>query len=327
MKKISSAIIGFGIGQKHFEAIHKYKNSEVNIICEKDLNKLKFLKKKFPKIKITNNEDEIFLNKEINLVSIASYDNDHYKQILKCIKYKKNIIVEKPMCLSLKELKYIKRLILKSNLKITSNLVLRVNDLFLDIKKKIKKENIFYLEADYIWGRKNKLYGWRSNIKDYSVLLGAGIHVIDLVMWLLNKKPRSVFTVANNIATSKTRFKKNSMYLLILEFPGNIIAKITANAGGIYKHFHELKIFTKNKTFSNTLTGSVTINKNTLKKNSRFYPDKKNRKKLIHNFLDCLVQPKKKHIIQNKDLFNSMSVCFAAEKALKKNKKIKIRYI
>ena len=187
MKKISSAIIGFGIGQKHFEAIHKYKNSEVNIICEKDLNKLKHLKKKFPKIKITNNEDEIFLNKEINLVSIASYDNDHYKQILKCIKYKKNIIVEKPMCLSLKELKYIKRLILKSNLKITSNLVLRVNDLFLDIKKKIKKENIFYLEADYIWGRKNKLYGWRSNIKDYSVLLGAGIHVIDLVMWLLNK--------------------------------------------------------------------------------------------------------------------------------------------
>ena len=97
-------------------------------------------------------------------------------------------------------------------------------------------------------------------------------------MWLLNKKPQSVFTVANNIATSKTRFKKNSMYLLVLEFPGNIIAKITANAGGIYKHFHELKIFTKNKTFSNTLTGSVTIDKNSIKKNSSFYPDKKNRK-------------------------------------------------
>jgi predicted dehydrogenase len=39
MKKIKAGIIGFGIGQKHFEAIQNYKNSEVKIICEKNLNK------------------------------------------------------------------------------------------------------------------------------------------------------------------------------------------------------------------------------------------------------------------------------------------------
>ena len=43
MKKISAGIIGFGIGQKHFEAIHNYKNAKVKVICEK---------KKFKKIKI-----------------------------------------------------------------------------------------------------------------------------------------------------------------------------------------------------------------------------------------------------------------------------------
>ena len=94
MKKISAGIIGFGIGQKHFEAIHNYKNSKVKIICEKNLNKLSFLRKKFPTIKITNNKNDIFLNKDINLVSIASYDNYHYAQIIKSIKYKKNFIVE-----------------------------------------------------------------------------------------------------------------------------------------------------------------------------------------------------------------------------------------
>ena len=45
--KISAGIIRSGIGQKHFEAIHNYKNSKVKIICEKNLNKLNF--KKFPK--------------------------------------------------------------------------------------------------------------------------------------------------------------------------------------------------------------------------------------------------------------------------------------
>ena len=69
------------------------------------------------------------------------------------------------MCLNLKHLQNIKKLILKSNVKIMSNMVLRVNDLFINIKKKISKDNIFYIEADYIWGRINKLFGWRSKNK------------------------------------------------------------------------------------------------------------------------------------------------------------------
>ncbi len=327
MKKIKAGIIGFGIGQKHFEAIQYHKKSEVKIICEKNLKKISILKKKFPKIMITNNENKIFSNKEINLVSIASYDNDHYHQILKCIKNKKNIIVEKPMCLTPVQLKHIKKKISKSGIKITSNLVLRVNDLFKNIKKQVKRDSIFYIEADYIWGRKKKLFGWRSRIKDYSIILGAGIHVIDLVMWLLKKRPRSVIAVANKIATSKTVYKKNSMALLILEFPGNIIAKITANAAAIHKHFHEIKIFTNTKTINNTLNGSFTFTENSLVKNEYSYPDKVNRKKLIQNFLDCIVNKKNKSIISEKEQFDLMSVCFAAEDSIKKNKKIKIKYI
>ena len=327
MKKIKAGIIGFGIGQKHFEAIQTHKESEVKIICEKNLKKISILKKKFPNIEITNNENKVFSNKEINLVSIASYDNHHYHQILKCIKNRKNIIVEKPMCLTPDQLRHIKKKISKSGIKITSNLVLRVNDLFKNIKKKIEKDNIFYIEADYIWGRKKKLFGWRSKIKDYSIILGAGIHVIDLVMWLLNKRPRSVIAVANKIATSKTVYKKNSMALLILEFPGNIIAKITANAAAIHKHFHEIKIFTNTKTINNSFSGSFTFTKNAFTKNKFLYPDKANRKKLIQNFLDCIINKNKKSIISEKEQFDLMSVCFAAEDSIRKNKRIKIKYI
>ena len=59
-----------------------------------------------------------------------------------------------------------------------SNLVLRVNSKFKMIKKKLtlKKDNIYYMEADYLWGRSKKLEGWRSKTKNYSVILGAAIH-------------------------------------------------------------------------------------------------------------------------------------------------------
>ena len=156
-EKINAGIIGFGIGQKHFEAIHNYKNSKVKIICEKNINKLNFLKKKFPKIKITNNENDIFLNRDINLVSIASYDNYHFAQIIKSIKYKKNFIVEKPLCLTQEQLNKIKKFISKTNLKFTSNLVLRVNNLSKKYKKKYLKIKYSILRL-IIFGVEKKNY-------------------------------------------------------------------------------------------------------------------------------------------------------------------------
>ncbi len=203
-----------------------------------------------------DNEDKIFLDKEINLVSIASYDNYHFSQIVKCIKNKKNIIVEKPMCLKISELKKINKLLINKNIKILSNLPLRVNSFFLNLKKKIPKNMIYYMEADYIWGRPNKLLDWRSKIKDYSITLGAGIHVIDLVMWLLNSRPISVQSFGNNLGTRKTTFKKKSFALFVFEFPNELIVKITANAASIYNHFHELKIFTKNETITHCFAGT-----------------------------------------------------------------------
>ena len=71
------------------------------------MKKNKTIEKKFPKKIITSDENLIFKDKSINLVSIASYDNYHFTQILKCIRHNKNIIIEKPMCLNLNQLKKI----------------------------------------------------------------------------------------------------------------------------------------------------------------------------------------------------------------------------
>ena len=317
-----------GIGQKHLEAIQNYKKSEVKIICEKDKTKIKLLKNRYPSKIITNNENIIFSDKEINLVSIASFDNFHYKQIVKGLKNNKHLIIEKPMCLNEKELKKI-HLILKKkkHLKIVSNLVLRVNSLFKYFKKKISKKNIYYIEADYIWGRKFKLYGWRSKIKEYSIIHGAAIHMIDLVMWILELKPLKVSTFANDKPTKNTNFKKNSLAVIILEFPNNILVKISANAAADHDHLHEVKIFSKNQTLVNNNFGSyISKNGKTYKIKSN-YPDKKNRKKLIQNFIDCLVKKNDKLVIDHQEQFNLMSICFAAEKSMLLNKKIKIKYL
>lgn len=328
--KINAAVIGMGIGNKHLQAIENYKGSTVKIICEKNKKKIQYLKKKFPQKKITSNENIIFNDNNINLVSIASYDNDHFSQIIKSVKSNKNIIVEKPMCLNINQLRIIYKLLKSKKIKITSNLVLRVNSLFKNFKKIINKKNIFYIEADYLWGRVEKLSGWRSKLRNYSITLGAGIHMIDIVMWILNLRPIYVTAFGNNKATKNSKFKKKSFAVYIFEFPKNIIVKITANGPGVYNHFHEMKIFQKEKTLLHNVNGTLKFERNMkktqfLKVNSK-YPDKKNRKKLIQNFIDSLLFKDKKSLVTLKEQIDLMNVCFTADKSLTNKKRIKIKY-
>ena len=330
--KINAAIIGMGIGQKHFEAIEGYKNSKVAIICEKDTKKILQLKKKYPNTKIVSNENKIFEDKEINLVSIASYDDSHFRQIIKSIKTKKHIIIEKPICLKKDELKKINSLLKKNpKIKMISNLVLRTNDLFMNFKKDIDIKKVLYIEADYLWGRKYKLSEWRSKIKDYSITLGAGIHMFDLIMWFLKLRPISVQAFGTKKGNTGTTFKKVSLAVYILNFPNNIIVKITTNAAAVFNHFHEVKIYQQDKTLINSRTGAFSLtqgkNDQKIKKLNFGYPDKKNRKKLIQNFIDSLKKGKVKQIMTLKEQIDLMTVCFAADESLKFGKKIMIRYL
>ena len=325
--KVKAAVIGMGIGEKHLKAIDGFLGSEVKIICEKDKKKIQMLKKKYPNKMITSNEKSIFIDKQINLVSIASYDDNHYSQIVKCLKFNKNIIIEKPMCLNSNQLKNIYKLIKKKNIKMTSNLFLRVNALFKNFKKRINKEKVYYIEGDYIYGRKKKLFGWRSKIKQYSLTLGAGVHIIDLINWLTDLKPKSVYATGNKKATKGTVFKKNSMIVMMFEYPKDIIVKITANGAAIFDHFHELKIFSDNQTLVNSKLGSYIVKKGKTKKILANYPDKQNRKKLIRNFIETLIKKNIKPIISVKEQVDLMSICFAVDKSVKLNKKIKINYL
>ncbi len=327
--KINAGIIGMGIGQKHFDAIEGYKKSQVSIICEKNKNKLDILKKKYPNKLITNDENKIFKDKNINLVSIASYDNYHFNQIEKGLKNKKNLIIEKPLCLNLSELKKIKNLLQKNKkISITSNLVLRANSLFKKLKKITNNTNeIYYIEGDYIWGRRQKLYGWRSKIKNYSLIHGAAIHMVDLIMWLTGLKPETVYCVGKKKFTKDSKFKKNNLVVILFEFPKDILVKITANALAVHNHFHEVKVYYNNKTFVNNNLGTYLFkNKKMLKIKSK-YPDNKNKKKMIQNFIDNLKNKSIKKMISHKEQIDLMSVCFAAERSMRLNKKIKIKYI
>ena len=144
----------------------------------------------------------------------------------------------------------------------------------------------------------------------------------------MGKKPISVISYGNDIATKKTKFKKKSFVINLFKFPGNVLVKITSNLAGNYKHFHELKVFEKDQTIIHNLSDSFILNKKKNKiKLKGHYPDKSNRKKLIQNFIDRIIDTSISPILTLKEQVDLMTICFYADESLKSNKEIKIKYL
>ena len=332
MKKIDVAVVGLGVGYWHLQTYLKSRFINKIFICDLNKNLEKKILQTSKKIFISS-FNEILRNKKIKIISIASYDNYHFNQITRSLHNRKNVFVEKPMCMSKTELKKISIKQKKTNLFLSCNLGLRTNPLFLDIKTKINKKNffgkIFHIEGDYLWGRVNKFYGWRSKLRYYSKIYGSAVHIIDLITWLIGDYPKFVFAEGNKIGT-RNKMKFNSFVIINLIFKKNLIVKITGNGPCVYPHFHGLRIFGTNKTFTHdyNLTRFYSHKKiNSLNLNKSLYPAKENRKKVLDSFIKGVINKRSKFfLVDTKSVYNVMNICFAAEESMLTKKRIRIKY-
>ena len=83
----------------------------------------------------------------------------------------------------------------------------------------------------------------------YSVTLGGGLHLIDLILWITGKKIEKVISIGNKISTSRSRFKFNDNVTALLKFSNGITAKINSNFSSVTSHHHSLEIFGTKGTF------------------------------------------------------------------------------
>lgn len=332
--KLRVGIIGLGVGEAHIQGYNSHPECEVVALCDFSDEKLKVARDKYKNLKLSSDADEIIEDTEIDVVSIASYDNYHFEQIKKAIANDKHIFVEKPICLYEEEaIKAREFLDNKPHLKMSSNLILRKVPRFNLLKKKIENGDIgrlFYVEGDYNYGRLHKItQGWRGKIDFYSIVYGGGVHMIDLLLWLTNDKITEVSAYGTNIATKGTDFRYNDTVVSILKFESGMIGKMSANFSCVFPHFHSLSIYGTKATFVNGFENGSWFNSQgaDLEHNriSEAYPGT-HKGDLIYSFIESILQDTKAEV-DKEDVFDSMSVCFAIEKAVKESKPVKVKYI
>jgi predicted dehydrogenase len=332
MKKLKVGVIGLGVGEQHVLSYQSHPDCEVVALCDFSKEKRAEIQKKFPQIKLFENADALLEDPEIGVVSIASYDNAHADQILRALKNKKHVFVEKPVCLSEGEARRIRRELTKNpDLKLSSNLILRRSPRFQRLKRQISSGElgkIYYAEGDYLYGRLHKITdGWRGKIGYYSVTYGGGIHIIDLLLWLTGDEVIEVAAYGNQIPSKGSQFKYNDMVVCILKFKSGIIGKMSVNFGCIHPHYHALSVFGTKGTFQNGPDKALLYKQREApaQKVSEAYPGVK-KGALIPGFVNLILKGTPAEVSTD-DVFKSMSVCFAIEKAMQQGRPVKVKYL
>ena len=135
MYKKKVGIIGLGNWGKNI-----YRNLDyfhvIELVYDNDLKNLNL--DLIKKNKITRNIDDIFLSKTIDSVIIASPAITHKDYIIKSLKNNKNVFVEKPLCLSLKDSREIEKVANEVNKTIFTGHLLQYHNAFKKLKHNIK---------------------------------------------------------------------------------------------------------------------------------------------------------------------------------------------
>lgn len=326
-------IIGLGVGEAHIDGYAKHQGCEVVALCDIAEDKLTQARANYPKFSVTNNADEILQDPNIQVVSIASYDADHYEQIITAIEHDKHIFVEKPLCLHEKEALRIRELLNKKpHLKMSSNLILRMCPRFQSLKQRIQNNEmgeLFHIEGDYDYGRLHKITeGWRGKLDFYSIAYGGGVHIADLLLWLTNQKITEVAGFANDISSRGTQFKFHDSMTCVVKFENGMTGKISVHFGSIRPHYHQLTVLGTKATFVNQedvgLWYDSTDPEAPVHKMTGAYPGV-HKGDLIYSFIDSIVGDTD-CLVTKDDVFNTMSVCFAMEKSIAEGP-TKVHYI
>lgn len=333
-KRLRAGVIGLGVGEAHVTGYQAHGACDVVALCDFSAEKRAEVGGRHPDIELRESADEILDDPDIDIVSIASYDSYHYEQIIQAIDNDKHVFVEKPLCLSEDEARDIRlRLNDKPRLRLSSNLILRLCPRFVALKDRIERGELgelFQVEGDYHYGRLHKItQGWRGSIDFYSVVYGGAIHLVDLLLWLTGSRIVEVAAFGNQVASRGSQFRYNDTVAAVARFDNGMIGKVGVSYGCVQPHFHSLAIYGTKATFINSSPDGLLYESRDPnvppEPVTEAYPGAR-KGDLIVSFVDAILR-EQQPIVSEDDVFRTMSVCLAIEKAVATGTTCQVTYI
>jgi predicted dehydrogenase len=237
MKKYNVGIIGYGwVATAHIPAINATTLGQVTAVySSRELDSQELSNKYGGTIAAYNDLDAMLADPEIHVISICSYPYDHAKQVIAAAKAGKHLIIEKPLCLSLKDLRAMQKAIEQAKVRTCVCFECRYSSQFMATKAVIDEGllgKLHYGEVDYYHGI-GPWYGqfrWNTR-KDAggSSVLTAGCHALDALLLCMGDEVTEV-TSYDTKSSNKifAPYEYTTTSVTILKFKNGAVGKCAA---------------------------------------------------------------------------------------------------
>ncbi|MBN1407263.1 MAG: Gfo/Idh/MocA family oxidoreductase [Calditrichaceae bacterium] len=231
--ELNFALVGCGrIAYKHAEIFsRKIKNARLAAVCDINPDKAESTGKKY-KVPFYTSYDEMLTKEDIDVVSILTESGNHAKQTIDIVgKYKKHIVVEKPMALTLEDADDMIRICDQCGCKLFVIKQNRYNIPVIKLREALEAGRFGKLVMGTVrvrWSRDQKYYdqdSWRGTwAMDGGVFSNQASHHVDLLEWMLGD-PVSVFAKS---ATQLVNIETEDTGLAIIKFRNGALGLIEA---------------------------------------------------------------------------------------------------
>jgi len=191
--------------------------SENVVVFDTNRDKLTAIKNQYPGIESVKSFEDILSKEEINGVVIATPAEHHYKLSKQALMNDKNVLVEKPFTLSVKEAEDLIEIGEERKLTLMVDHLLEYHSAVEEMKRLIHKGELG--DIYYIYSQRLNLGVIRSN---ENALWSLGPHDISVYLYLLDKEPDSVLATGGAYIQSSEGIEDT--VFLHLQFPGGISA-------------------------------------------------------------------------------------------------------
>ena len=218
-------LIGGGYWGKNL--IREFNNCQaLHTICDINEEALKSYNEKYPNVKTTKNWNDIINNPEIDSVCVALPAELHFKFAKEALENNKNVYVEKPITLEVKEADELVKIAKEKNKILMVGHLLHYHPAVIKIKEIIKSGKIGKIKNIIANRLSHGIFRTHEN-----VLWSFAPHDISVILSLIGKMPKTISCFGNDLITKSIQDITNS----ILTFDDHEYVNINVNWLSPYK--------------------------------------------------------------------------------------------
>ena len=211
MKKLGVAVIGTGFwGKNHARVYKELASTELVAICDVNAERAKNIADQFG-VKAYTNSTQMLKNKQIEAVSVCTWSTILAQEALKALNAGKHVLVEKPMATNTKQAQKLLETAEENGLHLTVGFLMRFIPGLQHIREAVESKKI----GELVCATAKRVSQWPERIGDVGVVKDTAIHDIDVMRFISNEDPVTVYAKMGSMSHKK--FEDYAQIMLTFE--------------------------------------------------------------------------------------------------------------